>query len=405
MAVILREDFETAGLLAGQSPGAGMTWDYTWNNLTSSNDVSVADGRAGTDFSAECYSVTPTLDSAAVVATAVVRGLSSEPSTWLLRFQVADSALYNAYVNLDFSRDGLGGVRLKVESIGDANNSQTTALSGVSYPPAGADTTVSVAFNGVDAEIFINGVSKGSVSGITSYVPAGSTAIAVSVSGFWLHDLQYEEFTGPDPVQGIFSAPSPLGSASALGYHDFTAVLGDVVTRYVLDLVTPGGLVRVPMSSWQATLQTGRSNYVQAVVPAVAPWVASINAATEFVVSRQAVLPDGGVIEYEMARSPVGQANFSRGPQRYTCTLSGYSTGFAVDEDPPAVYDRELALVRSVTSGSSGMRVRCAVDWLLRPGHRALVDGDPFVVAYINYYVALQDSGQGDAYMDVGERN
>ncbi len=113
---------------------------------------------------------------------------------------------------------------------------------------------------------------------------------------------------------------------------------------------------------------------------------------------RQAATP-AGVIDYEMARAPIEQRQFDRGPARHTCTLSGYSAGFAIDADPPAVYDRALTGVRSISSGS-GMRVRCAVDWLLRPGHRAFADGVPFVVDYINYY-----SPTGfDSYMDVGAR-
>lgn len=180
---------------------------------------------------------------------------------------------------------------------------------------------------------------------------------------------------------------------------DFTAGLGDVVTRYVMDLVTPDGPVRVPISSWQATLQTGRSNYVQCVVPACFEWVEAIGAASDFVISRTATLPDDTVIEYEMARAPIGEARFDRGPQRYTCTLSGYSTGFAVDDEPDAATDRILRGVRSVSSGAGGRRVRCAVDWLLRPGQRAVVDGSPFTAAFINYYV-----NNGDAYMDAGER-
>lgn len=201
------------------------------------------------------------------------------------------------------------------------------------------------------------------------------------------------------PGFGWVSAPAILGACRVLTLHDFTGQVGDVVTRYVMDLVTPTGTVRVPISSWQATLQTGRSNYVQCVVPAVLTWVTAINAATEFVISRTATLPDDTVIEYEMARAPVGEARFDRGAGRYTCTLSGYSTGFAVDEEPDPSTDRVLAKVRSVSTGSGGLRVRCAVDWLLRPGQRAIVDGSPFTVAYINYYV-----NNGDAYMDVGER-
>ena len=135
-------------------------------------------------------------------------------------------------------------------------------------------------------------------------------------------------------IYGYASAPSMLGAPEWLGFHDFTSALGDVVTLFVMDLVTPGGVVRVPISSWQATLQTAVKNYVQCVIPACADYVDSINAATEFVIYRRAELPTGDAVEYEMARAPLGTAQYSRGPQRYTCVISGYSDGFAEDEDP-----------------------------------------------------------------------
>lgn len=196
-------------------------------------------------------------------------------------------------------------------------------------------------------------------------------------------------------------AAGPLRIPGALMYHDFTARLGDAVTHYVMDLVTPTGRVRVPISSWQATLQTGSSNYVQCVIPACGMWRPALEAATEFAIYRRAVVPGVAAIEYEMARAPTEQVQYDRGPTNYTCTLSGYSPAFADSIDPPpVVYDRTLSGVRSISSsGPLGrVRVRCAVDWLLRPGHRAFVDGVPFVVAFINYY---SPSGF-DSYMDVG---
>lgn len=205
---------------------------------------------------------------------------------------------------------------------------------------------------------------------------------------------------GSVPISGYTAAPSPLGTPYALAYHDFTAQLGDAITRYVMDLTTPGGLVRVPISSWQATLRTGASNYVQCVVPAVAAWVDSINAATAFTITRTATTLDGAPVEYEMAAAPLEQIQLSQGPTNYSATLSGYSTAFAEDEAPDAAYDRYLTGVRSVNSGSSGMRVRCAIDWLLRPAQRAyLPDASSFIVGYINFY---QPQGN-DSYMDVGE--
>jgi len=199
--------------------------------------------------------------------------------------------------------------------------------------------------------------------------------------------------------RSLAAAPSMLSRASALVNHDFTVALGDVTARYLMDLVTPSGLVRAPISSWQATLQTGGKCYVQAVIPASTQYADAINAASEFVISRAAVLPSGMQIEQEMARAPLS-AQFDRGSMRETCTVSGYSDGFAESTNPPAEYDRTLANIRSMSSGAGGMRVRCAVDWLLRPGQRAFANGVPMIADYINYYAPTG----GDSYMDVGER-
>ena len=285
-------------------------------------------------------------------------------------------------------------------------------------------------------EWFVNGVSKHSVTGLTpdegevwkvQLEVAVESGTATTTTNFGASAFAYtvpagheagfgegEEFTGAAvaatmlgvPVAyaraqqtGFIAAPSMIGVVRVRAAHDFTGALGDATTRYVMDLLTPDGAVRVPISSWQATLQTGSSNYVQCVVPACAPFIDAINTATEFVIYRRAEIPDGAAIEYEMARAPV-QAQFDRGPQRYTCTLSGYSPAFVADETPPAAYDRALVAVRSISSGSGGTRVRCAVDWLLRPGHRAFADGAPLVASYINYY----SPSTGDSYMDVGER-
>ena len=196
------------------------------------------------------------------------------------------------------------------------------------------------------------------------------------------------------------SAPGPLGAVAALAYNDFSGVVGSLVAYSVLELATPTGPVRVPISSWQATLQTTDANYVQCVVPACTAWTDALNAATEFVIYRRATLTTGGTIDYEMARAPASQLSFDRGPERNTCTLSGYSPGFAEDLDPPATYDRPLVGVRSISRSAGSIRVRCAVDWLLRPGHRAYVEGAPFVVGYINYYAPTGF----DAYMDIGSR-
>ena len=211
------------------------------------------------------------------------------------------------------------------------------------------------------------------------------------------------EILGEVQPVGQISASGPLAQAHIFISHDFTGILDAVgaVDFYVCDLVDDAGTTRAPISSWQGTLQLDGSCYLQAVVPAAADFVAIINAlgtGAEFVISRCARLPDGAVVVNEMARSPIEQLQFDQGPQRFTCTLSGYSGAMTAPEGegPPL---RVLRGLRSVSSGTSGVRVRCAIDWFLRPGAAALAGDVVLIPDWISYYV-----GGGDAYMDAGER-
>ena len=200
------------------------------------------------------------------------------------------------------------------------------------------------------------------------------------------------------PIMAQAKAATMLGTPALLALHDFTAQVGSSVTRYVMDLTTPSGKVRLPISSWQATLQTGISNYVQCVIPACLPFVSAIESATAFTIYRRAHTSSGLLIEYAMAEAPATSRPFDKGPSRYTCTLSGYAPGFdAGTGDPSAAYNRTLQGVRSISTTDTSIRARAAIDWLLRPGHRCTADGVDFVVSFINYYV-----GNGDAYMDCG---
>lgn len=212
--------------------------------------------------------------------------------------------------------------------------------------------------------------------------------------------LGTESFFGAAPVLGYasdFGLPRP---PDVVGLHDFTPALSGILSSYVMDLTTPDGVIRVPISSWQATLQTDARNYTQCVVPACLPLVDALNDATEFKISRRAVLPGGQVLEYEMAKAPVEALQFYGGSDRYTCTVSGYSDAFTADSDPPATFDRTVTGVRSTSSSSGTSRARCDIDWLLRPGHRAFVSGSEMLVGWVNYYVNTRD-----AFMDIGERS
>lgn len=191
---------------------------------------------------------------------------------------------------------------------------------------------------------------------------------------------------------------SPINAPHGEPFIDWSIGIDPITTKiyYALDL-DDGILepIRVPMSSWQATLQIGRANFLQAVIPAAGDWLSAINdrIGGDMIVSRGVRYENGTTQESEMARTPLQTSRYQTGPNRTTVTLSGYG------QSPlalPAI--RTLRNVRSVTV-EPGIRVRCEIDWFLRPGQTALWDGQPFTVAYINYY-----ANASDEYMDVGER-
>ena len=173
-------------------------------------------------------------------------------------------------------------------------------------------------------------------------------------------------------IDAYFSAPSPLGAPSVVAINDFTGLLDPTLAdRYVMDLIGPGGTVRVPISSWQATIQSARANFVQCVVPAATPYMSAINASSEFVVLRRSQTRDGEWIEYEMARCPLQTTSYDRGPYRGTATLSGYTAAVALSQDaPPVVYSRALRNRLAAAAGSHRERgrrdIRSGVRQLLR---------------------------------------
>jgi hypothetical protein len=198
------------------------------------------------------------------------------------------------------------------------------------------------------------------------------------------------------PPAAKVSAPSPLGAVACLLQHDFdVAIDPDAPESYVCDLVVPTGTVRVPIKSWQATLQAVEQSYLNCVVPSAQDYEDAITEATEFVIKRVGTTYSGDRIEYEMMRSPAQTLTLAQGPINFTATLSGYFDPTVTSSLASA---RSLSKARSIFTYNSGVRIRCAIDWFLRPGMWATYLNYGFTVSSITYYI-----GQGDAYMDVNE--
>ncbi len=195
--------------------------------------------------------------------------------------------------------------------------------------------------------------------------------------------------------------PSPIGATSDTGdaFVDWAADIDPISDRQYYALEIDDGIldaIRIPISSWQATVQLGRQSFALAVIPAAGQWVDAIEARAdgEFIIYRGVEFFDGSVEESELARAPLQTITLDTGPTNQTMRISGYAT-----LAPPAdTLTRTLQNVRS-ESVTSGLRVRCDIDFFLRPGYTATSRGQSFQVSYINYY-----ANASEEYMDVGER-
>lgn len=224
--------------------------------------------------------------------------------------------------------------------------------------------------------------------------------------GYIEADGPLDSVADPEIVVEVHNAASitadgPLDSVASpeiLGWNDNSAAINlDGVALYFMDLVTPDGDFRAPISSWQATLQTESAQYAQCVIPNAGAWVDTITAATSFKISRQLTTLDGATIEYLILEAPLDDIQYAQGSTNYSATISGYAAAPAVTW--PTSLRRNLRGVRTVFTYSSGMRIRCAIDWMLQPAQVAVYGAIELDVAYINIIC-----NEADSYMDVGER-
>jgi len=186
---------------------------------------------------------------------------------------------------------------------------------------------------------------------------------------------------------------SPLGSW-ALNASGGTLVIGcddgpqgalfDPLERVEVYLLQIGEL-RVPMSSFQATMRLTGKSFMQAIVPAGSDVLPALEYGAPMQVQLGYYYPSADEFSdlETIAQAPLEQIRSDEGAARYTLTLSGYG-------DLPQAAPRQRVLqgiqTRSINQGVR--RIRCSVDLLLRPGNYAIDgDGSVFEVGQIQYFV------------------
>ena len=207
------------------------------------------------------------------------------------------------------------------------------------------------------------------------------------------------------PNVARITAPLPLLSPRVFARQDINSLLSSEESATSWRCVLTGAADGLPdlvlrISSWQATIQTGRANYIQCVAPASLDTVAEIAARRqgEIVIARIARLANGQHVEREMVRSRYSNLYLNEGPRRRSVVLNGWSPALT-----EAVGSADLYGVQTISDSDGGLRVRAAIDWSLRPGMTARFMGREMAVAFINYYVGT-DRNTLTGFMDVGSR-
>ncbi|HMN55657.1 MAG TPA: hypothetical protein PKE15_00285 [Ottowia sp.] len=199
----------------------------------------------------------------------------------------------------------------------------------------------------------------------------------------------------------LASVPLPLGAPRLLLATNYMWMIGDEPVLSHMDLIMEdASTLRVPISSWQTTLQRDGQCYLSCAIPAPAAYLDAIGDAVSFSVSVSTTLRDGTPILKRVATAPVQRVQSDRGGTNYTAQISGYFAAYVPPEDePPEAAHRAQRGVRSVSIQPNSMRMRCALDFGLLPGDVATFDGGSFVVAYKNVYAT-----DTDLYQDIGSR-
>ncbi|WP_301585019.1 hypothetical protein [Halomonas alkaliantarctica] len=145
------------------------------------------------------------------------------------------------------------------------------------------------------------------------------------------------------------------------------------------------GDLRVPMSSFQATMRRSGKSFLQVVVPAGDAVLPALEYDALMQVELGYYYPSDDMFDglEVIASAPLEIIRSDQGPSRHTLTLSGYASSAQSRSVSRAL---KSVSTRSISQGR--LRVRCAVDLYLRPGDTAIEsNGAEFVVDQIQYFV------------------
>lgn len=171
-------------------------------------------------------------------------------------------------------------------------------------------------------------------------------------------------------------------------------------TAYIFSLERGETSVEIPISSFSCQLRSGESSYLQCSIPNAPKWADEVSEMaafedTEMVIRAGYRWSDDSYTTQEIARTLLRNIRMDIGSKSSSISLDGIDT--RTNSAPKTVHLNGSSYRMVADSGL--VRYRVSLDFSVRPGDTAIVDGDEFIIGELSYQVSPDN-----ATMEVAEK-
>jgi hypothetical protein len=171
----------------------------------------------------------------------------------------------------------------------------------------------------------------------------------------------------------------------------WTPVISATVYRFALE--NSQGRAEMPISNFSGQLRSGEPSYLQVTIPDARRWAHDIadfaaQSDTELVIQAGYRYSDGHVHTQEIARTRLRNVRYDLGARSSSVQLDGIDT--RINPTPKSVI---LTGANYRSQDESGrVRYRCAMNFDIRPGDTAMINGETFIVGELSYNVTVNNA-------------
>ena len=178
---------------------------------------------------------------------------------------------------------------------------------------------------------------------------------------------------------------------SLLANPVWTPVISATVYRFALEHAQ--NRVEIPISNFSGQLRSGEPSYLQVTIPDARTWAEVIadfaaQSDTEMVIEAGYRYSDGSVKTQDIARTRLRNVRYDIGARSSSVQLDGIDT--PINPTPKSI---TLTGANYRSQDEAGrVRYRCAMNFDVRPGDTAHINGETFIVGELSYNVTVNNA-------------